>query len=137
MQIGNRGEHAAGDYIAFDLGEPEVDLVQPRGPRRGEVKANVRVHRQEWLDLHGLTRRELVGDDADFLAYWSIHHDVVEKADELGRSMALVSLARHLTGPGVSGRIQRQRAVAKRLEAVAPSARHGDSGSIGSLRSSA
>ena len=29
-QIGNRGEDAARDDLAFDLGEPDLDLVEPR-----------------------------------------------------------------------------------------------------------
>ena len=28
-QVGNRGEDAAGDDLAFDLGEPNLDLVEP------------------------------------------------------------------------------------------------------------
>jgi hypothetical protein len=33
-QVGNRSENAAGDDLAFDLGEPYLDLVEPRGIRR-------------------------------------------------------------------------------------------------------
>ena len=100
MQIGNRGEHAAGDYIAFDLGEPEVDLVQPRGVRRSEVQVNVRVHGQECVNPLGLMCRKVVRDDVDLLASWLVDHDVVEKGHELGRGIALDSLAQHLTGLG-------------------------------------
>ena len=36
-QVRDRGENAAGDDLAFDLGEPDLDLVEPRGIRGGEV----------------------------------------------------------------------------------------------------
>ena len=29
-QVRNRGEDATGDDLAFDLGEPDLDLVEPR-----------------------------------------------------------------------------------------------------------
>ena len=29
-QVGNRGEDAARDDLAFDLGEPDLDLIEPR-----------------------------------------------------------------------------------------------------------
>lgn len=98
---------------------------------------NVRVHGQECVNPLGLMCRKVVRDDVDLLASWLVDHDVVEKGHELGRGIALDSLTQHLTDLGAWGRVQRQRAVAKLLEAVARSARHGDSGSIGSLRSSA
>ena len=36
-QVGNRGEDAARDDLAFDLGEPDLDLVEP-GRIGGGVK---------------------------------------------------------------------------------------------------
>ena len=30
-QVGHRGEHAAGDDVALDFGELQLDLIQPRG----------------------------------------------------------------------------------------------------------
>ena len=32
-EIRDRGENAASDDLAFDLGEPDLDLVEPRGIR--------------------------------------------------------------------------------------------------------
>ena len=46
-QVRDRGENAAGDDLAFDLGEPDLDLVEPCGIGRGEVKLHVRVLLQE------------------------------------------------------------------------------------------
>jgi hypothetical protein len=42
-KIGDGGEDAAGDYVALDLREPYLDLVQPRRIRWGEVKPDLRV----------------------------------------------------------------------------------------------
>ncbi len=80
---------------------------------------NVRVRCQERINLLGLVRREVVGDDMDLLASRLIDHEIIEKRDELGGGMALGGLAQHLAGLGVKGRVQRQGAVAKVFEAVA------------------
>ena len=50
LQIGHRGEHAAGDDIALDLGEPELDLVEPGRIGRGVMQMHVRMSGQEILD---------------------------------------------------------------------------------------
>src|SRR6202008_2154317 len=41
-QAGDRGDHAAGDDLAFDVDKPDLDLVEPRGIRRGEMKLHAR-----------------------------------------------------------------------------------------------
>ena len=50
-QVGQRREHAAGNDVALDLGEPEFDLVEPRGVSRGEVQVNLRVPIQKVVHL--------------------------------------------------------------------------------------
>jgi hypothetical protein len=36
-----------GDDLAFDLGKPDLDLVEPRGIRRGEMKLHARMLLEE------------------------------------------------------------------------------------------
>ena len=78
FEVCNRGEYAAGDDIAFDLAEPQLDLVEPRGVRRGEVQMDVGVSGQELINALGLVRREIVGDDVDLFATRLVH-------DQIGR----------------------------------------------------
>lgn len=80
---------------------------------------NVRVLDQELLDLLGLVRRQVVGDDVDLLALGLVGHEVGEEGDELGRGVSRGGLAQHLAGLGVEGCVQRQRAMPVVLEAVA------------------
>ena len=40
-EVGHGGEDAAGEEIAFHLGEPELDLVEPRGDWRGLLTKHV------------------------------------------------------------------------------------------------
>jgi hypothetical protein len=57
--------NAASNDIAFDLGKPQLDLIEPRGIGRSEMQMNLRVRREKRIDLLGLVCREVVGDDAD------------------------------------------------------------------------
>jgi len=66
-QICSRGEDAAVDEVALDLGELEIDLVQPRGTCRREVQTHVLVQRQELAHPLGLMRGEVVEDDVNLL----------------------------------------------------------------------
>ena len=72
FRSGNGGEDAAGDDIALDLGEPQLDLVEPRGVRRREVQANVAdASARNSSTRLGFVRRQIVGDDVDlFAAGW-------------------------------------------------------------------
>ena len=49
-QVGNRGEDAARDDLAFDLGEPDLDLVEPGRIGGGEVKPDSGMLLQEVPD---------------------------------------------------------------------------------------
>src|SRR4051812_16364696 len=91
---------------------------------------------EELLDLLSFVRREVVGDHVDFFALGLVGNDVGEEGHELGRRVARGGLAKHFAGLGVERRVQRQRAMAVVLKAWR-SARPGDSGSTGSLRSRA
>ena len=66
-QVGNRGEDAARDHVAFDFGEPDLDLVEPGRVGGGEVKADSRMLPQEVVHRLGLVRGEVVQDDVNLL----------------------------------------------------------------------
>jgi hypothetical protein len=41
LQVRQRSEDAPGDDVTFDLGKPQLDLVEPRGIGRSEVQLNL------------------------------------------------------------------------------------------------
>jgi dihydrolipoamide dehydrogenase len=53
-EVGDAGEAAAMDGLAFDDPEPHLDQVEPRGGGRGEVHLHPRVRGQPVADLHAL-----------------------------------------------------------------------------------
>jgi len=66
----------------------------------------------------GLVRREIVGDDMDFLAQGLVDDDIGEEGDEFSRSVSFSGLSQNLTRLGIESGVQRQRAVAVVLEAM-------------------
>jgi hypothetical protein len=62
-QVGNRGEDAAGDDIAFDLGEPDLDPVKPGRVSGREVKVDSRMLLEELTDRRSFVGGEIVEDD--------------------------------------------------------------------------
>ncbi len=87
-QICSRGEDAAIDEVAFDLAEPQLDLIQPRGVGRREVQAHVLVQREELAHPLGLMRGEVVEDDVDLLMVGVLGHHGAQKSDELFAGMS-------------------------------------------------
>ncbi len=79
---------------------------------------NVAVLGKKRIDPLSLVRGQIVGDHMNLLTARLVHDDVSEKRHELGRGVALGSLAQHLTGLGIESRVQRQGAVAEILEAM-------------------
>ncbi len=118
LQIGDRDEHAAGDHVALDSAEPQLHVIEPRGIRCGEVQLHVGVLAEVFLDLLSLVPREIVGDHVDLLAARLVEHDVSEKDSEIARGVARGGLAQDLTGLGVDGDVQGERAMAVILKAV-------------------
>src|SRR5262245_2559934 len=112
LQIGHRGEHAAGDDIALDLGEPELDLVEPGRIGRGVMQMHVRMPDQEILDTLGLVCREVVADDVNLFAAGLVSDDVGEEGHELGTGVPRRGLAQDLTGLGIESGVERERPVA-------------------------
>ena len=123
LQVGNGSEHAAGDDVALDLREPQLDPVEPGRVRRGEMQVNLRMRRQEFLNQVGLVGRVVIRDHVDHFAARLVDHQVGEKGDELSRGVPGRRLAQYFGGFRVERGIQRQRAVALILEAVGASRR--------------
>ncbi len=63
-----RGEDAAGDQVALDLGEPDFDLVEPGGVGRGVVNGDVWMLAQKSGAALGFMGGKVVDDEVDFLA---------------------------------------------------------------------
>src|SRR5215831_5985542 len=88
------GEDAACDDVTLDLGEPQLDLVEPGRVSRREVQVDRGVATQELGDLRGLVRRQVVSDHMDFLGRRLIDDDVGQKATnsaEVWRAVVLPS----------------------------------------------
>jgi hypothetical protein len=47
FKVGLGGEDPSGDQVALDLGEPDFDLVEPRGISRSLVEGHVGMVREE------------------------------------------------------------------------------------------
>ena len=93
LQVRQRSEDAPGDDVTFNLGEPQLHLVKPRGIGRSEMQVNRFMRLKKGFDRLALVRRQVVGDHVDLLAARLISHDVGKKRDELGRGVACRGLA--------------------------------------------
>ena len=118
-QVGNRGEDAARDDLAFDLGEPDLDLVEPGGVSGREVKPDSRMLVEELADRLSFVCGEIVEDDVNLLPRRAQGDHLLEKGDELAAGVAGGGLAVDAAGGGIERRIQGERAVPVVLEAVA------------------
>ena len=58
-------EDAARDDVSLDLGKPDLDLIEPGGVGRREVKMHVREVSEELANALALLSREVVDDDVD------------------------------------------------------------------------
>ena len=67
-QIRRRGENAARDYVPFNLGEPEFDLIEPRAVGGREMEMHPRVRGEPVGDGGGLMRAEIIGNEMDLAA---------------------------------------------------------------------
>ena len=121
-QVGNRGEDAARDDLAFDLGEPDLDLVKPGRVGGREVKPDSRMLLEELADRLRFMRGEIVEDDVNLLPRRAQGYDLLQKGDELTAGMAGSGFAVDATGGGIQCRIQRERAMPVVFEAVTFSA---------------
>ena len=117
-KVSDRGEDAAREQIPFDLGKPELDLVEPRGIGRREMQPHVRMLEQEGAHGLGLMRREIVRDHVNLPPLGLAGHDVTEEFDKRGAGVSRHCLTEHLARLRVQRGEERQRAVAVVLEAM-------------------
>lgn len=118
LEVFDRREDASRDDIALDLGEPELDLVQPRRVGRREMQAHRRMGLQKFGDPRGLVRREIVRNHMDLHALGLIGHEVRQERDELLEGVALRRLAQHLARLGIERGVEGERAVPVIFEAM-------------------
>jgi hypothetical protein len=111
IEIFNRDEDAASDYITLDFGKPYLNLVKPRGVGRCVMDANITISLEEFPDLGGTMRREIIGDEMNFLCRCLASNDLLEKSHELRAGMAGRSFAEDFTTLGVERRKERKRPV--------------------------
>src|ERR1017187_10492420 len=100
-QVGNRGEDAARDDLAFDLGEPDLDLVEPGRVSGREVKPDSRMLLEELADRLSFVRGKIVEDDVNLLPRRAQGYDLLQKGDELTAGMAGSGFAVDATGGGI------------------------------------
>ena len=67
LQLRHRGERCPGQGLALQDGEPNLDLVEPRCPRRREVEMDIGMA-LEPADRSWLVGVEVVEDDVDCLS---------------------------------------------------------------------
>ena len=118
-EIVDRGEDATGEQIPFDLGEPEFDLIQPRGIRRREVQAHVGVRDQDGPHRLRLVGREIVENHVNLAPRRLTGDDVAEELDKGRAGVSRHGLREQRAGPRVERGKERQRAVPVVLEAMA------------------
>ena len=135
-QVLDRGEDPAGDHIAFDPGEPQFNLIEPRGIGRSEMQVHLGMLGQELCDPLGLMRREVVGDDVDLAALGCSATIWPRKATNSSVVWRAAVLTQDLAAFGVERSVERERAMPIVLEAVALGP-PGLSGNTGSRRSRA
>ena len=104
-QVGNRGEDTAGDDIAFDLGEPDFNLVEPGRISRGEVKADSRMFLEELSDGLSFVGGEIVEDDVNLLPRRAQGYDLLQKGNELTAGMPGSGFAVDAPRGGIESRI--------------------------------
>jgi len=100
-QVGNRGEDAPCDDLAFDLGEPDLDLIEPGRVSGREVKLDSRMLLEELADRLSFVRGEIVENDVNLLPRRAQGYDLLQKGYELAAGMASRGFAVDATGGGI------------------------------------
>ncbi len=109
-QLGDGGERGAAQGLTFQDGEPDLDLIEPGRPGRGEVEMYVLVSREPAVVL-GLVGVEVVKHDVDLLARIG-DDDGVHEGGELDAPPALFVRHADLAAGHLEGSEQGQGAVA-------------------------
>ena len=112
LQVAGRSVNAAADLLVRQLGEEALDLVEPRGRRRGEVNMPAWSPSEPVANHLGLVGRGVVHDDVNLEVARHVGLYVIQEPAELGAAMAPVALSDDLAGGNVKGSEQRGRAMA-------------------------
>ena len=113
----DRGEGGAVQGLLLQDGEPDLDLVEPRGSGRREVETNVGMTLEPAVVL-GLVGVEVVEHDMES-GVGIGGDDVVHEVEELDTPAARLVRGRHFAGRHLEGGKQRRRAVALVIVAMA------------------
>ena len=119
LQIRGRREDAACHDVALDLGESELDLIQPRRLRGREVQLHTAMLGEERPHRLRPVGRELVENDVDLAPRRLRRGDVREERQKVGACVPRGGLPDHLGGLGVQRGVEREGAVPLVFEAVA------------------
>ena len=101
-QLTWRGEAGTGQGAARQDGEPDLDLIEPRGVGRREMKMDVLVTRQPAI-VFGLVGIQVVEDDMNF-PVGMVSDDAVHEVQEFDPPTALVMAGFDQTGGHLQGR---------------------------------
>src|SRR4029077_5602975 len=111
-------EDAACNEVSLDLGEPDLDLIKPRGIGRSVMEFDVGMGAQKALNGFSFMSRKVVGDDMN-MGFGGLSSDHLgEELHELGAGVTVSCLSQDLAGGRIQGRIERKSAVAKVFESV-------------------
>ena len=100
-EVLNRGEDATRDYLALNLGEPDLHLVKPRRVGGCVMDADVTILLKEFPDLGSTMGREIIGDDMNFLCWGLTGNDLLEESHELRAGMACRGFAEDFATLGI------------------------------------
>jgi hypothetical protein len=92
-EVGYGGEDASCDDFAFDLGEPQLDLIEPRGVSGSEVKTDAGVLLEKFPYQGGFMSRKIVEDDVDLLRGWTQSDYFLQESNEVPAGVSYGSLA--------------------------------------------
>ena len=90
------GEGSAGQGVALENGEPDLDLVEPGAVGRGEVEADIGMAGQPAITIW-YEGPQVFDDYVDFLARMVVY-DEVHEFEELDTTAPFVEASRHLAG---------------------------------------
>ena len=118
VEVGLGFEDAACNEVSLDLGEPDFDLIKPRGIGRSVMEFDVGMGAQKALNGCSFMSRKVVSYDMN-VGFGGLGSDHLgEKFHELSAGVAVSCLSQDLAGGRVQGRIERKSTVAKVFETV-------------------
>ncbi len=126
-QIPDRVEDVSRNQDSFNLGEPQLHLVEPGGLSRREMEANLRMSGQKVLHTPGLVSRQVVNNDVDLATCLPVGRQVGQKRHKFMAGLPVGRFPENLPRPGVQGRIQRDGSMVVILKTVpfSPARRQG------------